>query len=61
VPACIVGAIMEERDVPRDQRAFIRLNAELAADWPRIPQGKAPPPDAEEWDGVRNKRKLLEH
>lgn len=60
VPACIVGAIMEERDVPRHQKAFIRLNAELAAVWPKIPRGKAPPPDAEEWDGVPGKLRLLE-
>lgn len=60
VPACIVDAIMEEQDVPREQHHFIRLNAELAALWPRIPQGKLPPPDAEEWDGVRNKLQLLE-
>ncbi|MCL4721514.1 MAG: ferredoxin family protein [Gammaproteobacteria bacterium] len=60
VPACIVDAIMEEQDVPREQHHFIRLNAELAALWPRIPQGKSPPPDAEEWDGVRNKLQLLE-
>ena len=60
VPACIVGAIVEERDVPGDQRPFIQLNAELSAAWPRLPQGKPPPPDAEEWDGVLNKRRLLE-
>ena len=60
VPACIVGAIVEERDVPRDQRPFIQLNAELSASWPRLPKGKPPPPDAEEWDGVLNKRRLLE-
>jgi ferredoxin len=60
VPACIVNAITEERDVPADQRVFIRLNAELATIWPRLPQGKAPPPDTEEWDGVRHKLELLE-
>ena len=60
VPACIVGAIVEERDVPRDQRPFIQLNAELSAAWPRLPKGKPPPPDAAEWAGVLNKRRLLE-
>lgn len=59
-PECPVDAIMEDRDVPRDQRAFIRLNAELAAIWPNISEQQAPPPDAEEWDGVPNKLKLLE-
>jgi ferredoxin len=57
---CPVGAIMEARDVPRDQRTFIRLNAELAAIWPNISEKQAPPPDAEEWDGVPGKLKLLE-
>ena len=59
-PECPVDAIMEERDVPADQRAFIRLNAELSAIWPNISEKIAPPPDAEEWDGVPDKLKLLE-
>jgi ferredoxin len=61
VPACIVGAIVEERDVPPPQKAFIRLNAELAGVWPRIPAGKRPPPDAEEWEGVPGKLTMLEY
>ena len=60
VPACPVGAIMEERDVPKDQQGFIQLNAKLSAIWPRISKKKAQPPDAEEWDGVPEKLKLLE-
>jgi ferredoxin len=60
LPECPVGAIMEARNVPKDQRAFIRLNAELAAIWPNISAKKLPPPDAEEWDGVPDKLKLLE-
>jgi len=60
VTACIVGAIMEERDVPRDQHGFIRLNAELAAVWPKITGTRPAPPDTEEWDGVPGKRALLE-
>jgi ferredoxin len=60
VPECPVGAIMEDRNVPKDQRVFIALNAELAAIWSSISENKAPPPDAEEWDGVPDKLKLLE-
>jgi len=56
---CPVDAIMEERAVPPDQRAFVRLNAELAAIWPNISEKKSPPPDAEEWDGVPDKLKML--
>ena len=59
-PECSVGAILEERNVPRNQQIFIRLNAELAEIWPNISKSKPPPPDAEEWDGVPNKLKLLE-
>jgi ferredoxin len=55
-----VGAIMEDRNVPKDQRKFIRLNAELADIWPNISEKQSPPPDAEEWDGVPDKLKLLE-
>jgi ferredoxin len=60
VSACPVGAIVEDRNVPKDQRSFLRLNAELAAIWPNISEKQAAPPDAEEWDGVRDKLKLLE-
>ncbi len=59
-PECPADAIMEARDVPEDQRVFIRLNAELAAIWPNISEKKSPPPDFEEWDGVPDKLKLLE-
>lgn len=57
---CPVGAIMEDRDVPKDQRIFLRLNAELSTIWPNISEAQSPPPDAEEWAGVPNKLKLLE-
>ena len=45
---------------PEDQRAFIRLNAELAAVWPNISEKIPAPPDTEEWDGVPDKLKMLE-
>jgi ferredoxin len=60
VSACIVGAIKEEREVPADQRSFIRLNAELAATWPRISGTRAAAPDSEEWEGVPGKLRMLE-
>ncbi len=59
-PECPVGAIMEDRDVPEDQRAFIQLNEELAAVWPNISGKKESPPDTDEWEGVPDKLKLLE-
>lgn len=60
VPACIVGAIMEERDVPANQKMFVGLNAKLAGVWPMIGTGKPPPPDADEWEGVPGKLSMLE-
>ena len=57
---CPVNAILKVRDVPKDQRAFIRLNAELAVIWPKITAKKVPPPDREEWDGVPDKLRVLE-
>ena len=57
---CPVGAIMEDRNVPEDQQFFIPLNAELAAIWPTISDKKVPAPDAEEWEGVPDKLRMLE-
>lgn len=58
--ACILGSIMEERDVPPAQREFIALNAELARVWPKIAERKDAPPDTEEWETVPNKLRFLE-
>ena len=59
-PECPVGAIYEDKRVPDDQSEFIRLNIELAEVWPNISERLPAPPDAEEWDRVPNKLKLLE-
>jgi ferredoxin len=59
VPACPADAIFAEDDVPVDQRQFIALNLELAAEWPVITEKKAPLRDADEWDGVESKMQYL--
>ena len=59
-PECPVQAIYSEDEVPEDQVVFIELNAELADVWPVITQMKDSPADADEWDGVPDKLKLLE-
>ena len=59
-PNCPVDAIREARNVPAEQRSFIRLNAEMSAIWPSISAIRPSPPDTEEWDGVPDKLKLLE-
>lgn len=60
LPNCPVNAILEDRNVPADQRSFIRLNAEKSVVWPVIKVKRKPPPDSEEWDGVQEKLKMLD-
>ena len=55
VPECPVNAIYAEDDVPSDQQAFIKLNADLSAGWDSITKSKAGLPDADEWKDVKNK------
>ena len=55
VPECPVNAIYAEDDVPGDQQAFIQLNVELSRLWPSITKSKAPLPDADEWQDVKDK------
>jgi len=55
IPECPVNAILPEEDVPNDQLAFIKLNAELARNWPSITKRKAPPADADDWKDRRDK------
>ena len=59
VPECPVEAIFAEEDVPEGQRAYIALNAKLAADWPVLDAKEAALPDAEEWKDVPDKLKHL--
>jgi ferredoxin len=60
VPECPVDAIFSEDDLPSDKQIYLKLNAELAAQWPMITAKKAPPPDAAEWDKVNDKLQYLE-
>jgi ferredoxin len=60
IPECPVNAIYAEEDVPEDQRDFIKLNVDLAKQWPSITRMKPHPVDADEWKDVREKRHLLE-
>jgi ferredoxin len=60
VPECPVEAIYSDTEVPSGQREFIRLNAELAQQWPVITQPEPHLPDAEQWRNVADKRHLLD-
>ena len=60
VAECPVEAIYAEDDVPENQRAFLRLNAELSKVWPVLTEKKDAPPDADEWKDKKDKVNLLE-
>ncbi len=60
VPECPVDAIYPDDEVPADQQEYIALNERLAQQWPVIKDREDPPPDAEEWENVRDKRHRLE-
>ena len=57
IPECPVNAIYAEEDVPPDQVAFTKLNAELstAGGWKSITKRKPALPDAEEWKDIKDK------
>ena len=59
-PECPVEAIMSEDDLEDDQQAFLELNAELSAQWPVLTEKKDGPPDAAEWETVKDKLQYLE-
>ena len=59
IPECPVEAIVEEKDLPADQREYLALNAQLSAKWPVITQSRDPQPEADTWAKQDNKRNLL--
>ena len=59
-PECPAEAIFSEDEVPADQKDFLKINAELAKQWPVITEKKPGPADGKEWDGKPGKRELLE-
>lgn len=58
-PECPVNAIFSEDDLPDDQEDFLKINAELAEEWPNITELKDPLPEADQWAEVTNKREHL--
>jgi ferredoxin len=52
-PECPAEAIIP--DTADGAARWVALNAEYAAIWPQITETKAPPPDAEEFNGKPNK------
>jgi ferredoxin len=60
IPECPANAIFAEEDVPQDQMKFIALNAELSPVFQSISRSKKPLDDADNWNGMSDKLKLLE-
>jgi ferredoxin len=60
IPECPANAIFAEEDVPQDQMKFIALNAELSPVFQSISRSKKPLDDADNWNGMTDKLKLLE-
>jgi ferredoxin len=60
VPECPVEAIFAEDDVPDAQHEFIEKNKRLSKKWQPLIARKPPPPDADEWKRVKDKKHLLE-
>jgi ferredoxin len=59
-PECPVEAIVSEDDLPENQQEFLELNTELSKVWPIISEMKDAPPDADDWQDVKDKRDLLQ-
>ncbi len=56
---CAAAAIFQEDALPEGMEQYLELNAELAQIWPVITQVIDAPIDAEQWDGVKDKREHL--
>ena len=62
IPECPVEAIFADDDVPETQRAFIAINAKIAASgkWPVISKQKPPLSEHEKYKTMKDKLHLLE-
>ncbi|NOX09979.1 MAG: ferredoxin family protein [Gammaproteobacteria bacterium] len=59
-PECPIAAIFPEDELPPGQEDFVDINASLALQWPVITKMKAPPADADEWNGKPDKRQYIQ-
>jgi len=58
-PECPADALCHEDELPADQLIFASINARLAEQLPTIRQQKAPPSDADHWNGRADKRGFI--
>ena len=59
-PECPANAICSEDDLTPDMANFLQLNAAKAKEWPTLTTHKEALPDAEQWNGVKDKLQYLE-
>ncbi|AFZ83779.1 ferredoxin [Candidatus Kinetoplastibacterium blastocrithidii TCC012E] len=59
VSECPASAILYEEDLPEDQKIFISINSELSKKFNSISRSKEAYCDADKWNGVADKLKLL--
>ena len=60
IPECPVNAIVDESDLPEDERKYwFDINERLSQKWPNITKRKDSLPDADAWKDVPNKRSSL--
>jgi len=59
-PECPAEAIVSDSTLPKEQECFLELNAALAENWPNITSTKDPLPEADQWNGVKDKLKHLD-
>ncbi len=59
-PECPVRAIFPDDVLPAKWAEYRALNARLSQAWPTISKRKDPPPDADAWKDVEDKRAHLD-
>ncbi len=59
-PECPANAIFAEDEIPDGMENFLELNEELSREWPVITEMKPAMPEAEQWDGKKDKLQYLE-
>ena len=57
-PECPADAILPDTEAGLED--MLKINTEYANKWPNITEKKDSLPDAEEWDGVKDKLQYLE-
>jgi ferredoxin len=58
-PECPTEAIVSEEELPEDQKAFLKINAQLSKLFPVVTEQHETFPDARNWRDVRGKAALL--